>query len=655
MNELQKLQEENARLRAERASFDAERSSLRVELQQRSVALQQTSQTVQQLTRRLEHQALELREQTARREQSEAMHQQLSHQQLAMSEKDVLLAEQSETIRRQEEKQQLLQPEINRLVHLLFGGRSERYLGEPRQLAFDFGDTPAAQDAADGLQQAVDERQQADEEAETITVPEHQRKREKKKRDESLPEHLTRIETIADVDPDQKHCDAHGDKVLMGYDIREKLVSIPSRLEIHVTKYPKYACPNHAECGIAQAPRPEGLVEGDKYDSSVAAEIIANKYGFHLPLYRQQDMFARCGWTPHRSTLLNILTAAADRLKPFVRYLADEVRKDPVIGTDDTGVTLLLPKLLPQLDPDNPRSVRAHEVLSKAMEADRKSVLAHMWVYRGFSVPLNVFDFTVSRHRDGPDQFLVDASYTGTLVGDCYGGYTKISMRCSDRIMHAACNIHARRKVLEASETCPVVASEILACYQALSDIETRGAVMDAAARLELRQTEAVAVWKRMTDYLDSPAVASLKPKEVMAKAINYIRNNLTALQVYLNDPAVPIDNNLSEQLMRHVATGRNNWMFSGSIIGGERAADLLTIVCSAHRNDLDVTAYVQGVLDAMLSGSTDYFSLRPDIWAAAHPEQIRIYRQEERRDRADRKQRRRALHREHLRTSAKR
>ncbi|MCA9063060.1 MAG: transposase, partial [Planctomycetaceae bacterium] len=117
----------------------------------------------------------------------------------------------------------------------------------------------------------------------------------------------------------------------------------------------------------------------------------------------------------------------------------------------------------------------------------------------------------------------------------------------------------------------------------------------------------------------------------------------------------VPIDNNLSEQLMRHVATGRNNWMFSGSIIGGERAADLLTIVCSAHRNDLDVTAYVQGVLDAMLSGSTDYFSLRPDIWAAAHPEQIRIYRQEERRDRADRKQRRRALRREHLRTSARR
>ena len=107
------------------------------------------------------------------------------------------------------------------------------------------------------------------------------------------------------------------------------------------------------------------------------AVIIAAGYRYHLHCYRQPDLFAGSGWGPCRSTLLNIQTAAAERLRPLVEYFADEVRKDAVIGTDDTGVTLLLPKVLPELDPGNPRSVRSHEVLSAAMESDAKHVNPH--------------------------------------------------------------------------------------------------------------------------------------------------------------------------------------------------------------------------------------------------------------------------------------
>ena len=85
---------------------------------------------------------------------------------------------------------------------------------------------------------------------------------------------------------------------------------------------------------------------------------------------------------------------------------------------------------------------------------------------------------------------------------------------------------------------------------------------------------------------------------------------------------------------MKQVAIGRKNWLFIGSVAAGERAADFLTLVSSALRNDLDVYTYVKAVLDALLTGSTDYESLRADKWAAAHPEAIRVYRQDERRDR---------------------
>ena len=80
---------------------------------------------------------------------------------------------------------------------------------------------------------------------------------------------------------------------------------------------------------------------------------------------------------------------------------------------------------------------------------------------------------------------------------------------------------------------------------------------------------------------------------------------------------------------------------------GTPRAADFLTLVSSAVRNDLDVWAYIKDVLDRLLAGQTDYAALRPDAWRTAHPEAIRQYRVAERRDRADRKQYRRATRRQ--------
>ena len=389
---------------------------------------------------------------------------------------------------------------------------------------------------------------------------------QKKKRNDRLPENLPRIETTRDVADSDKTCDTHGDKTLIGYDTTETLVFTPSKLEVEVTKFPKYACPNQPDCGVAQAERPNGLIEGNRYDTSIAAEIITAKYGYHLPFYRQQDLFAASGWTPSRGTLLNILTASAVLIRPLVEYFADQVRKDAVIGTDDTGVTLLLPETLPDIDPNDVRSKRIHEVLSAAMKADKKHVKAKMWAYRGSSVPLNVFDFTVSRHRDGPDQFLIDENYAGIVLGDCYTGYTGISLR-SDDILHAACNAHARRKIFEARSNHPQVASVLLAMFQELYDIEDRVRGLDDDARLELRQAESTLVWQRMREYLDGDVVQKLLPKDSMAEAIAYVNNHWDALQVYVSNADVPIDNNDTEQLMK--TTKRDYagkfWLFTGS------------------------------------------------------------------------------------------
>ena len=61
-------------------------------------------------------------------------------------------------------------------------------------------------------------------------------------------------------------------------------------------------------------------------------------------------------------------------------------------------------------------------------------------------------------------------------------------------------------------------------------------------------------------------------------------------------------------------------------------------MIDAEQRNDLDVWVYVKDVLDQLLAGRTDYEPLLPWNWAAAHPEAIRTYRVEERKERATRK-----------------
>jgi hypothetical protein len=278
-------------------------------------------------------------------------------------------------------------------------------------------------------------------------------------------------------------------------------------------------------------------------------------------------------------------------------------------------------------------------VFSNALEKKEPSINAKMWVYRGTTVKLNVFDFTVSRHRDGPALFFAD--YHGTLLGDCWSGFEAIAVASNGAIVRAACNSHARRKILQ-SQAYPDDRDRWLVWYQQLYDIEDRGKTLSDSDRLTLRQTEAKPIWDAMQGWLeeaDQRVTNVILPKSDFGKALQYLRNHWVELRRYLDDPRIPIDNNDTEQLMKQVALGRKNWLFAGSVAGGERNAAFLTLVSSAVRNNLDVELYVKDVLDQLLAGATDYEPLLPWNWAQKHPEAIRQYRIEERRDWAVRQQ----------------
>ena len=533
-------------------------------------------------------------------------------------------------LRKQLDELQAEQDKLQRLLaRLLKGNRSERQIINPTQAFLPFEN------------QAELEAAQAEAQAEAEAMLEKEKNRpepkQRKPRSESLPQHLPRKERIVEIPESMAVCELHGPRQVIGYDVTEKLVRIPAQLFVEQLKYPKLSCPGCAACGIASPERPTGLVEGDRYDTSIAATIIQAKWDHHMPVYRQQDIFAGSGWTPARSTLLNIIASACFVISPLMEFMKRRVQSDIGVGIDDTSCRMLLPQVEPAMIEGDAKNKRLIEKVREARQNGSTSLLAKMWVYSGLSnAPYNIFDFRVSRHRDGPDEFFANSQCV--VQGDCFSGNTSVVIHSEERLTFVACWGHARRKLVDA-KTYRTEGETLIGLIQKLYDIETRAMDYSHEERQSLRQRESVLVLACIRKYIDSLNVTIALPKSDFAEAIRYINNHWDALCRYVNDGRIPIDNNRIEQLMKQVAMGRKAWLFVGNVEAGERSAMLMSLVSSAKRHDLDVWVYVKDILDQLLAGETDYEKLLPDRWKLDHPDAVRSYRVEERRDKAERKQ----------------
>ena len=557
----------------------------------------------------------------------------LRAQAASLSQQAASLSQQAATIASQAQKLEELAVEMEKLrkllSHFVNGHRSEkRILPAANQAWLPF-------DSSEEFQAARAEAEaQAEAIVQTYTVT---RTAAKKKRDESLPSHLPRVERIIEGNDSQKHCSTHGARKVIGYDTTETLVYTRPELHVLVKKYAKYACPENPGCGVASPERPTSLVEGDRYDTSVAAAVVEAKWFHHLPIYRHQDVFAGSGWTPGRSTLLNLVSQVQFVITPFIAYMTRLVQQDVGVGIDDTSCRMLLPKTLPVAVAGDAKSQRLSEKVAEARAKGDSSLLAKMWVYSGLHLArYNIFDFRVSRHRDGPDDFFRNSRCT--VQGDCFSGNLSVVIHSDERLTFAACWGHARRKVVE-STTYTKESELLLGMIQALYDIEARAKDLSWQDRQALRQRESTVVLDAIWRWLETAPLRDVLPKSDFADALRYIRNHWKELNVFVRDGRIPLDNNSVEQLMKQVAMGRKAWLFVCGVVGGEQSAMMMTLVSSARRHDLDVGVYIKDVLDQLLAGCTDYHRLLPDVWKQSHPEAIREYRVQERRDKAERKQ----------------
>lgn len=157
----------------------------------------------------------------------------------------------------------------------------------------------------------------------------------------------------------------------------------------------------------------------------------------------------------------------------------------------------------------------------------------------------------------------------------------------------------------------------MLAVISRLYEVERATQNANAASRRALRAEHAAPLLQDLKRWLDAE---EFLPKSLIGKAATYTRNQWEALNRYLEEGDLAIDNNAAERAMRPVAIGRKNWLFVGTPTAGRRAAVLMSLIARCKSNHVEPWTWLRDVLTELPKGAAPEQFL-PDRWLTTHPQ----------------------------------
>lgn len=390
----------------------------------------------------------------------------------------------------------------------------------------------------------------------------------------TLPEHLPRERIVHDPASTCTCTQCGGALKQLGEDSAEMLEYVPAHWKVIRHVRPKYSCcrcEQIVQCAAPSRPIARGLA-----GPGLLAHVLISKYGDHLPLYRQSQIYAREGMDLPRSLLAEWVGHTAALMQPLLDAIQTHVLAADKLHADDTPVPVLTG-------------------LGKTKQG-------RLWTYvrddrpaSGTDPPAVWFAYSPDRRGKHPSEHLKD--FAGILQADGYAGFNALYERDPQPLIEAACWAHARRKFydLYAATQSPLAEAALKRIAQLYAiEASARGAAVEQ--RLTTRQQHSAPLLQDFHQWCLS-TLGQVSKKSDIAGAIHYALARWQALTRFARDGRIEIDNNAAERALRVVALGRKNYLFAGSDSGGERAAAMYSLIGTCKLNDLNPEAYLRYVL----------------------------------------------------------
>jgi transposase len=323
---------------------------------------------------------------------------------------------------------------------------------------------------------------------------------------------------------------------------------------------------------IATAPCPPRVIPGGSYSDELIVDATLSKFCDLIPMDRYSKIAARAGFPglpPH--SLIQASFKLADFLARVYELIKLEVLSEEVLRADETP----------------------HRML----EGDEKT----RWYLWGFSTASACF-FECHDTRSGDvSTEVLKSSNCLVLLSDVYSGYVK-SLRLANKqreeaarslIEAAYCNAHARREFFTGDWDSPEMSADqkiMIDHYKKIYKLNAESKGLSAEQILQKRS--------EMTPHFEALKIEAetkidgYSSKSQMGGAYSYFLNNYKGLTLFLTNPAIPIDNNSSERLLRGHVVGRKTWYGTHSREGARVTSVHLTIIETCKLNGVNPRAY---------------------------------------------------------------
>ena len=364
-------------------------------------------------------------------------------------------------------------------------------------------------------------------------------------------------------------------------EVTEELDYQPSRFVLRQYVRSVYADPQKLLAPVI-APLPARVIPQSGVGAGLLAHLVVSRFADHLPYYRQEQIYARAGVALSRQKLSRWAEHVALLLQGLHGQLRERILQSGYCQADETPVKVL--------DAERPGAARA----------------AWLWTYHAPPARAVVFDFRLSRGRDGPREF-IPADWRGVLQTDGYELYRAL---CAERpgIVHAGCMAHARRKWVEAVDGGGELVAGVLADMAALYRVEAeaRERRLSASDRAQLRQNRSELVLARLRQKLEAAQAKALPQSRVgLAAAYALARWDSLCRFAQPGHGHVEIDDNPVENCIRPSALGKKNWLFIGHPDAGWKSAVLYSVLGTCKLLHVNPELYLHWVLPKLAAATT--------------------------------------------------
>ena len=362
---------------------------------------------------------------------------------------------------------------------------------------------------------------------------------------------------------------------VIGKDVTRILHREPAKawVEVVVTPILRHkADKNQPSPRICQAPSPAAVIGGNHAGADMLAQIIIDKYRYHLPEYRQAKQYADLGVTLPTSTINGWVHAVAAKLDP----LYEALRKDILAGD----------------------YLQIDEVPWRIADVKDKSRKGYAWQFRdNWPRSHGLYFLYIKGSRAGAIPRAELRGFQGAIQTDGYGVYDYFETQ--ENVTLLGCMAHVRRKFTDAQKTHPRLAAQavkwIEALYELEANLQEKGASEETIAAE--RQEKALPIMEAMEKWMMAIHPQCM-PEDPMGKALDYAYKLWPRLRRYALDGRYAIDNNPVERGQRPTVLGRKNYLFSKSDSGAMDNAIFYSLIGSCDAVGVNPLEWLISVLN---------------------------------------------------------